>query len=186
MTSVDAAREAARNTTNGQFGEQHLTDPGDTVLAGPGPITGQGALGCLARFDVAVPDGVAATVYEQPVPGLNDPEFYDSTIAVFEGPAGRIEVYREGDAALHLAGGVTLRKPEEFRHHFPAGNIPRDSDDGFDETGHEWRSNAWFIVRPADSDIDDLNPDDVEYNLDTALRFGAQLAARPDEWSPQW
>lgn len=36
MTSstADAAREAARDKTNGQFGEQHLADPGSGVLAG--------------------------------------------------------------------------------------------------------------------------------------------------------
>lgn len=34
-TQTDAARERARSHTTGQFGEQHLTDPGSSVLAGP-------------------------------------------------------------------------------------------------------------------------------------------------------
>lgn len=146
-----------------------ILDPA-TDLPSTAPLTGQAALDALAVLGIDCPAELKVEVFDSPLrAGWIDPELYESTVATITGPAGVVEVYREGDACVYLPGeNRHLNSVEEFRIEFPEGNIPHEDED----PAYYWRNNAWFVTA---LDGDPVS-DDIEWKLTAALEDAIRIA----------
>lgn len=97
-TEAVAAREAARNTTNGQFGEQRKTDSGTAVLPDPAP-------------EPVIVD----TILTGTCPDCFTDEVVDRLTAEYEDARG-IDVWR---LAEQLSTVRTKRLADLAAHHYP-------------------------------------------------------------------
>lgn len=155
----------------------HIQTEGDTehvldTSIVKAPLTGQEARDALAVIGVEAPDDLKCEVFDAPqAAGWVDPELYESTVAIFTGPAGVVEVYREGDSCVYLPNERRhLNSVEEFREEFPEGNIPHEE---ADNPNYYWRDNAWFVTTLNGKPVSD----EIEWHLPTALGDAARLAA---------